>query len=151
MKNAKKNARKNEQIVFNPIFSESAMEGTNLKLRFAKSVIRGGSMTISKVYLSNVWYCVAVRPVISTVAESSRSSASATTKRSSVHYTRGTVRYVSVRRRIRRHVSFSRCPTRCAVASRRSSRCLRCPMMRRAVRCCPLRSNPCRRWRNLLL
>lgn len=38
MKNAKKNARKNEQIVFNPILSESAMEGTSLKLRFAKSV-----------------------------------------------------------------------------------------------------------------
>lgn len=38
MKNAKKNARKNAQIVFNPILSESAMEGTSLKLRFAKSV-----------------------------------------------------------------------------------------------------------------
>lgn len=38
MKNAKKNARKNEQIVFNPILSEAAMEGTSLKLRFAKSV-----------------------------------------------------------------------------------------------------------------
>lgn len=38
MKNAKKNAQKNAQIVFNPILSESAMEGTSLKLRFAKSV-----------------------------------------------------------------------------------------------------------------